>query len=143
VIDEGDRLAIHELLARYCHSIDAARGELCAALFTEDATLETPVGVAEGGAAIQAWIDERLALRQPDIQVRHSHLTILLAPLSADEVRVRSTLLYTWETLEIPREVDVKSTVIYEDVVRRTPAGWRFASRKCDTRLPLDDVYFQ
>ena len=143
MIDEGDRLAIHELLARYCHSIDAARGELCAALFTEDATLETPVGVAEGAAAIQAWIDERLALRQPDIQVRHSHLTILLAPLSADEVRVRSTLLYTWETLEIPREVDVKSTVIYEDVVRRTPEGWRFASRKCDTRLPLDDVYFQ
>ena len=42
---------------------------------------------------------------------------------------MRSTLLYTWETLEIPREVDVKSTVIYEDVVRRTPEGWRFASR--------------
>lgn len=143
MIDEADRLAIQELLARYCHSIDAARGELCAALFTDDAILETPVGVAEGGAAIRAWIDERLALRQPDIQVRHSHLTILLAPLSADEVRVRSTLLYTWETLEIPREVDVKSTVIYEDVVRRTPEGWRFASRRCDTRLPLDDVYFE
>ena len=143
MIDAADRLAIHELLARYCHSIDAAEGALCAALFTDDARLETPVGVAEGGAAIQEWIDGRLALRQPDIQVRHSHLTILLAPLSADEVRVRSTLLYTWETLEIPREVDVKSTVIYEDVVRRTPDGWKFASRKCDTRLPLDDVFFR
>ena len=143
MIDEGDRLAIHELLARYCHSIDAARGELCAALFTEVATLETPVGVAAGAEAIQAWIDERLALRQPDIQVRHSPLAILLARLSADEVRVRSTLLYTWETLEIPREVDVKSTVIYEDVVRRTAQGWRFASRKCDTRIPLDDDYFR
>ncbi len=143
MIDEADRLAIHELLARYCHSIDSARGELCAALFTEDATLETPVGVAEGKAAIQAWIDERLALRQPEIQVRHAVLTILLAPLDSDRVRVRSTLLYTWETREIPREVDVKSTVIYEDVVRRTPEGWRFASRKCDTQLPLDDVYFR
>ena len=70
-------------------------------------------------------------------------VSILLGPLDTDHVRVRSTLLYTWETLEIPREVDVKSTVIYEDVVRRTPAGWRFASRKCDTQLALDDVYFR
>ena len=143
MIDEADRLAIHQLLARYCHSIDAARGELCAALFTDDAKLETPVGVACGGEAIQEWIEGRLAMRQPEIQVRHSPLSVLLAPLSADEVRVRSTLLYTWETLEIPREVDVKSTVIYEDVVRRTSEGWRFASRTCDTRLPLDDVYFE
>ena len=142
MIEEADRLAIHELLARYCHSIDAARGELCAALFTEDAKLETPVGIADGKAAIQEWIDGRLAMRQPEIQVRHSPLSILLARVDEDHVRVRSTLLYTWETLEIPREVDVKSTVIYEDVVRRTPGGWRFASRKCDTRLPLDDVYF-
>ena len=143
MIDAADRLAIHELLARYCHSIDAARGELCAALFTDDATLETPVGVAEGGAAIREWIDGRLAMRQPEIQVRHSPLSVLLAPIDSDQVRVRSTLLYTWETLEIPREVDVKSTVIYEDVVRRTPEGWRFASRKCDTRLPLDDDFFR
>lgn len=142
MIDESDRSAIQALLARYCHSIDAARGALCAGLFTEDAVLETPVGTARGIAAIEAWIDERLALRQPEIQVRHSVLTTLMAPLDADQVRVRSTLLYTWETLEIPREVDVKSTVIYEDVVRRTPEGWRFASRKCDTQLPLDDVYF-
>ncbi|MEM9175095.1 MAG: nuclear transport factor 2 family protein [Myxococcota bacterium] len=142
-IDVADRLEIHALLDRYCHSIDAARGELCAALFLADATLETPVGVATGAVAIRAWIDERLSLRDPAIQVRHSPLSVLLAPLDADRVRVRSTLLYTWETLEIPREVDVKSTVIYEDVVRRTPDGWRFASRKCDTRIPLDDVYFR
>ena len=82
-------------------------------------------------------------MRQPEIQVRHSPLSVLLAPIDANQVRVRSTLLYTWETLEIPREVDVKSTVIYEDVVRRTAQGWRFASRKCDTRIPLDDDYFR
>lgn len=143
MISEADRSEIQELLSRYCHSIDAARGDLCAGLFTDDATLDTPVGTAKGGTAIRAWIAERLAMRQEDIQVRHSMLSTLLAPLTVDEVRVRSTLLYTWETLEIPREVSVKSTVIYEDVVRRTSSGWRFASRRCDTRLPLDDVYFQ
>ena len=142
-VDESDRAAIHELLSRYCHSIDAHRADLCAGLFTEDAVLETPVGEATGAAAIREWIDGRLALRQEGVQVRHFMLSTLLAPVGDDEVRARSILLYTWETLEIPREVDVKSTVIYEDVVRRTPDGWRFSARRCDTQLPLDDVYFR
>jgi len=142
MISEADRSAIIELLSRYCHSIDAHRADLCAGLFTDDAVLKTPVGQAEGGAAIREWIDGRLALREEGVQVRHFMLSTLLAPIDEDLVRGRSTLLYTWETLEIPREVSVRSTVIYEDEVRRTPAGWRFSARTCDTQLPLDDVYF-
>jgi hypothetical protein len=142
MISEADRSAISELLSRYCHSIDAHRADLCAGLFTDDAVLKTPVGHAEGASAIREWVDERLALRQEGIQVRHFMLSTLLAPINKDLVRARSILLYTWETLEIPREVSVKSTVIYEDEVRRTPGGWRFSARTCDTRLPLDDVYF-
>jgi len=142
MISDADRTAISELLSRYCHSIDAHRADLCAGLFTDDAVLKTPVGTAEGAREIRAWVDERLSLRQEGIQVRHFMLSTLLAPQSDDVVRARSILLYTWETLEIPREVSVKSTVIYEDEVRRTSAGWRFSARTCDTQLPLDDVYF-
>lgn len=142
MISDTDRGAIHDLLSRYCHSIDAHRANLCAGLFSNDAVLETPVGNAEGGAAIRAWIDGRLAQRKKGIQVRHLLLSTLLAPLDADLVRARSTLLYTWESTEGPRNASVKSTIIYEDVVRRTQAGWRFARRTCDTQLPLDDVYF-
>lgn len=141
-ISEGDRSSIMDLLARYCHSIDAGRAHLCAGLFTDDAVLNTPVGQAEGGLAIREWIDGRLALREDGVQVRHFMLSTLLAPIASDHVRARSILLYTWETLEIPREVSVRSTVIYEDEVRRTPNGWRFCARTCDTQLPLDDVYF-
>ena len=143
MISETDRSAISELLSRYCHSIDAHRADLCASLFTDDAILKTPVGQAAGAEAIREWVDERLALRQEDTQVRHFMLSTLLAPLDPDHVRARSILLYTWETLEIPREVSVKSTVIYEDEVRRTPTGWRFSARTCDTQLPLDDIYFR
>ncbi|MBW2424643.1 MAG: nuclear transport factor 2 family protein [Deltaproteobacteria bacterium] len=141
-ISERDRSAISDLLSRYCHSIDEGRADLCAALFTDDAVLNTPVGRAVGGAAIREWIDGRLALREEGIQVRHFMLNTLLAPIDADRVRARSVLLYTWETLEMPREVSVRSTVIYEDEVRRTPGGWLFSARSCDTQLPLDDVYF-
>ncbi len=143
MISEADRAAIEELLARYCHSVDAARADLFAGLFTEDAVLETPVGKAQGIAEIREWFDGRLALRQEEIQVRHLSLSVLLAQIEPDRIRARSTLFYTWETLEIPREVSVKSTVLYEDVARRTSSGWRFESRRCDTRLPLDDVYFR
>jgi len=69
-------------------------------------------------------------------------LSTLLAPINDDLVRGRSILLNTWETLEIPREVSVRSTVIYEDEVRRTAKGWRFSARTCDTQPPLYDVYF-
>jgi hypothetical protein len=141
-ISEADRSSILELLSRYCHSIDASRGDLCAGLFTDDAVLKTPVGHAEGFDAIREWIDGRLALREKAVQVRHLMLNTLLAQIDTDGVRARSTLLLTWEGLEIPRQVTVKSTVIYEDEVRRTPKGWRFSSRVCDTVLPLDDVYF-
>lgn len=141
-ISEEDRSSIRDLLSRYCHSIDADRADLCAGLFAEDAVLKTPVGHAEGRRAIREWIDGRLALREEGVQVRHFMLSTVLAPLSTDRVRARSILLYTWETLEIPREVTVRSTVIYEDEVRRTPTGWRFSARACDTQLPLDDVYF-
>jgi hypothetical protein len=142
-INEADRSSISELLARYCHSIDAARADLCAGLFTEDAVLKTPVGEAKGLSAIREWIDGRLALRQEGVQVRHFMLSTLMAAITTDVVRVRSTLLYTWEGLEMPREVSVKSTVIYEDEVRRTPKGWLFSSRECDTALELDDIYFE
>jgi len=124
-ISDADRSSITELLSRYCHSIDADRADLCA-----------------GQSAIREWIDGRLALREKGVQVRHFMLSTLLAQIDADRIRARSTLLYTWEGLEIPREVTVKSTVIYEDEVRRTPKGWLFSSRECDTALPLDDVYF-
>jgi hypothetical protein len=141
-ISEADRFSISELLSRYCHSIDAERGDLCAGLFTDDAVLKTPVGHADGLDAIREWIEGRLALREKGVQVRHFMLSTLLAAIDTDHVRARSTLLYTWEGLEIPRQVNVKSTVIYEDEVRRTSKGWRFSSRVCDTILPLDDVYF-
>ncbi len=92
-LDTADQVAINELLSRYCHSIDAARAELCASLFTDDASLKTPVGNANGIEAIRAWIEARLALREEGMQVRHYLLNVLLAPLAADLVRARSTLL--------------------------------------------------
>ena len=64
-----DTLAIHELLARYCHGMDAARADLVIDLFTDDAEMHTQVGNSLGKAQIKLWIDERLAQRDPKFQV--------------------------------------------------------------------------
>ncbi len=137
-----DRLAIHDLLARYCHSIDAARGDLCAELFTHDARLDTAVGNAEGEEAIRAWIDGRLALRQEGMQVRHYMLNVLLASIEPDLVRSRSTLLYTKQASAGGSNAQLLGTGIYEDEIRRTAKGWRFHRRTVEISPELDDIYF-
>ena len=138
-----DRLAIHDLLSRYCHAMDAARADLCIGLFTEDATLDTPVGSAQGRTAIRAWIEQRLAQRSSDYQVGHYLLNPLLAALGPDQVRVRSMLLYTRQTVGSNTSAALVGTGIYEDEVRRTADGWRFQSRCYTLSAPLDEPYFQ
>jgi len=141
-IDTADQAAINELLSRYCHSIDAARADLCADLFTDDASLNTAVGKAKGSKAIRAWIEGRLALREEGMQVRHYLLNILLAPLAADLVRARSTLLYTTQARDAQTSAQLLATGIYEDEIRRTAQGWRFSDRTVEMAPELDDIYF-
>ena len=141
-IDMADQIAIHELHSRYCHSIDAARAELCAGLFTDDASLNTAVGNAEGSEAIREWIEGRLALRKEDMQVRHYLLNVLLAPLATNLVRARSTLLYTTQARDAQTSAQLLATSIYEDEIRRTEEGWRFSRRTVEMAPALDDAYF-
>ena len=141
-IETSDVLAIHELLARYCHAMDAARADLAIELFTEDAVLETPVGSAQGRAAIQEWIEGRLALRSTDHQVGHYLLNPLIAPTDANHARIRSMLLYTRQAVDGQGRAELLSTGIYEDEVARSAERWRFARRRWTLSAPLDGAYF-
>lgn len=141
-IDPADRQAILDLLSAYCHAMDAARADLCIELFAQDAVLETPVGKAEGRAAIREWMDGRLALRSSEYQVGHSLLNPLLAPVAPDRVRVRSMLLYTRQKIGVDMSGELLATGIYEDETIRTADGWRFLRRRWGLSEPLDDVYF-
>lgn len=141
-IDLEDRMAITDLLAAYCHAMDAARADLAIRLFADDAFLETPVGNAAGRAAILAWIEGRLSIRSSAHQVGHYLLNPLFARTSEARIRVRSMLLYTRQSLEENGRSELLSTGIYEDEVERSREGWRFARRCWQLRTPLEDVYF-
>lgn len=137
-----DTLAIHELLARYCHGMDAARADLVIDLFTDDADMQTQVGNSSGRAQIKAWIDERITQRDPHVQVGHYLLNPLVFAMSASEARVRSMLLYTKQSLDFSAPCELVATGIYEDVVVKTAKGWKFKSRQSTLSAPLDDRHF-
>lgn len=141
-IDSTDRLAIGDLLAGYCHAMDASRADLCIQLFADDAILVTPVGTAEGRDAILEWIEGRLSLRSSEYQVGHYLLNSLFAAVSPTRVRVRSMLLYTRQRIGVDGQSELLSTGIYEDEVGKSPDGWRFLSRRWGLSEPLDAVYF-
>lgn len=137
-----DTLAIHELLARYCHGMDAARADLVIDLFVDDAQILTQVGNSTGKDKIHAWINERLAQRDPKFQVGHNLLNPLVSPVSDSEARVRSMLLYTKQSLDFSSPCELVATGIYEDVVVKTADGWKFKARCSTLNAHLNDVYF-
>lgn len=138
-----DKLAIQDLLSRYCHAMDASRADLCIELFTDDAAIHTPVGEAEGRDAILAWIKHRLSLRSPDYQVGHFLLNSLLMAVNPSTVKVRSMHLYTRQRLDASAATELLSTGIYEDEVRKSSKGWQFYSRRFSIVSPLQDAYFK
>ncbi len=141
-VEIHDKLAIQELLARYCHSIDASRADLCIGLFADDAVLDTPVGKAEGRAAILEWIEGRLKMRAPEYQVGHYMMNTLVARLGPDSVKVRSMFLYTRQRRDGAASAELLGSGLYEDEVRKEASGWKFSARRFTIAAPLDDAFF-
>jgi len=133
MIDVADRLAIHELLAQYGHIVDDEEWDRVDELFTDDCVYDMSdfeMGVAHGAEGVRALWTGPLA----DHPLAH-HATNIVIREDADgdgtTLRVRS------KGVGVGRGGRVGS-VIYDDVVVSTPAGWRFAERRCTLRRPAD-----
>jgi uncharacterized protein (TIGR02246 family) len=113
-----DLEAIRKLLARYCFAIDARDADAWTGLFTEDGVFHYNLGEPIAG---------KDALRQflsmvPDD--RH-HLTMNeIIEVDGDTATVRAYALITKESPPV-----ISAVGEYEDTLRRTSSGWRFASR--------------
>ena len=119
--DVADRLAIHELLALHGHLFDSGQLDRLDELFTEDVTYDVEAfggGVLRGVAAIREAA-ERLGDGNP---LGHHTTNVLVVELTDESARVTS------KGIGVGTDGSA-STVVYEDVVRRTPAGWRLAAR--------------
>jgi SnoaL-like protein len=116
-----DRLAIHELIHLHGHLMDGGEFDRLAEFMTPDCRYDVTAlggGVLRGLAALEA-AGRALGDRNP---LAHHVTNVVVTSLTAEEATVLS------KGLSVMSDGSTGS-VVYEDVVRRTPAGWRLAAR--------------
>lgn len=116
-----DRLSIHELVSLHGHLADDRRTDELHRLLTVDASYDVTaygLGVVEGLDALTALFSER-----PGLQPIGHHVTnVVVTEHDHDSAGVRS------KGLSVMADGRAGS-VIYDDIVVRTNAGWRIARR--------------
>ena len=125
----ADRIAIDDLLDAYASALDTKDWDTLRTLFTPDAVVDyTEEGGVRGTVedAI-AWFQKAMA---PFTASQH-FVTNRRVKVDGDEAKVDA---YIFSPLGMPNGNPGGLTLVfaggtYEDVLRRTPDGWRFAAR--------------
>lgn len=142
----ADRLAIEDLLYRYCHLVDRGTADELAALFVADAILHPPYpagALCTGREAVRDWFAEFIAtVRAQRRDPRHRVTTPMIA---LDGARARSTSYFDSDALaEDPAGASIVRVAQgrYDDVLVRSGGEWRFAERRIvlhrTLRVPAD-----
>jgi hypothetical protein len=117
-----DQLEIRELVARYNYAIDEGRPEEWVSTFVADGTFEsTALGAHTGPEALHAFATGYIAA----VTGRHCTSDFVI-DVDGDEARSRCYLI----AINNAAAPIVSTTAVYDDVLRRTPDGWRFVHRK-------------
>ena len=124
--DFEDRLAIHELLARYSHTIDRRDYDGWIDCFVPEGTLVSAVGVSTGHAALRTFAANYEASRARLPNARH-YMTNIACEIDGDRATARS---YVQITVSEPRGVRIVFTGQYDDVLAKTGGAWRFVERR-------------
>jgi len=124
----ADRLAIQDLLVRYCRAIDGLDWELLDTVFVPDAFIDyTSSGGTKGAyPEVRAWLAQVL----PAFPVRQHLVTNTHVVIDGDRASSRT---YFYNPMGRPQpDGGVKLFFVggyYVDDLVRTPAGWRIARR--------------
>ena len=118
----GDQLAIRELVARYNYAIDEGRPEEWVATFVPEGTFESSaLGTHTGTDALLNFAHGYIAA----FTGRHCTSDFVI-DVDGDDARSRCYLI----AVNNAAAPIISTTAVYEDVLRRTPDGWRFVHRK-------------
>jgi len=128
-LSAGDRLEIHELLARYAWSLDTGDETRFVACFTRDAELLWDVfdepGLWKGSAALQRFV--AYFRSRPESAGRQHHVTNIVLESTNDGVLAKSYVLVALRVDDGPHRLNVMG--YYEDVVQQEGGHWRIARR--------------
>ena len=130
-----EKLAIHEMIARYSYAYDSKDAEGFAHVFAETGVFEIfvpgktiPAVRLQSRKDIREWAAQRLHERIGQFTSRHYQAGILFDGLTRDEARVRVMVLVTRQDATDTQPY-VNLTGVYHDRWRKTPDGWRLAHR--------------
>jgi hypothetical protein len=113
-----DFVELQQLLSRYCHIVDTTAWDQLDQIFTKDGSV-TVVGVYPTATGLDELRSLYARMNHP---VAHTSSTLIVVESSDDTARLASK----WVTV---RAEGLTGTGVYEDVVVRTPAGWRIRER--------------
>ena len=139
-MDDLERLlserACERLIVEYCRLVDYGNAGAIADLFTEDGTWEGTDLLLNGRDEIRAWFERREGITRR--VSRHVCTNVGVDVLSPDEAQSVCLLInYRHdrrdgdESMPVPAD-HPKYVGELRDRFRRTPDGWRFASRKVE-----------
>jgi hypothetical protein len=116
-----DYIDLQQLYARYNMAIDSGDGEAWAATFTPDGVFNTTnVGHDALVQFVKDWREKRDGANR-----RHANSNLLYTPT---DTGARGTCYLILLDIGV-RPAAIAMTGVYDDVIVRTPRGWRFTSR--------------
>lgn len=123
-LSADDYFAIHQLYARYNHSIDFGTAEAWAACFTAEGSLDAGQG-GDLTVGTEALVEFHTITRQFVPDIRHAVTNVLLND-DGDAVLGSAYLHVTGGT---GAERNTLTVGIYQDVLVNENGEWRFAER--------------
>lgn len=131
-----DRLAIRELIARYCFAIDDRDLDTVGSLFTDNGSFGSADGImkAVGRNAVVEQFKSRYSVLGATYHIGHDHVIEFESP-----TRARGLLA---SHAEVWRHGRAMITALrYADVYEKTNGRWRFAERKLSFMyyLPIEE----
>lgn len=128
-LSAGDRLEIHDLLARYAWSLDTGDEAGFVGCFTSDAELVWDVfdepGAWRGSAALQRFA--AYFRSRPESAGRQHHVTNIVLSTTPSGVHARSYVLVALRVEDGPHPLNVMGH--YEDTLRQEGGRWHIARR--------------
>jgi uncharacterized protein (TIGR02246 family) len=121
-ISAADRLAVHELVARYAWALDTSDADLMASVFTPDGSFTGDVATYSGHAQLRAWV----ASRSAELRATQHVVSNLMLRAVADAIEERSLCLIVGPA---GGHFGVQSSGYYEGRVVQHDGTWLFAAR--------------
>ena len=118
-----DYAEIQRLYAVYNYAFDSDDGEMAASVFTSDGQFVMPGRTIRGRADIAALAGGRSAVRERP-KVVHITTSVIINPSPEGATGSAYVIL-----VDLAQTSGITGGGVYEDVIVRTPEGWRFKRR--------------